>query len=36
MMSNDQPAREKPEDELLRGTLVLQALPDGVVLCDRA
>jgi PAS domain-containing protein len=36
MMSNDGPTREMPEDELLRSTVVLQALPDGVVICDRA
>jgi PAS domain-containing protein len=27
--------REKPEDELLRSAVVLQALPDGAVICDR-
>jgi signal transduction histidine kinase len=36
MMSNGELARERPEDELLRGTVVLHALPSGVVICDRA
>src|SRR5215218_7705904 len=36
MMSDDQPAREETQDELLRGTAALRALPDGVVICDRA
>jgi signal transduction histidine kinase len=36
MMLNAAPAREKPDDELLHGSQVLQALPDGVVLCNRA
>ena len=36
MMSDDEPAREEMENELLRSTAVLRSLPDGVVICDRA
>src|SRR5262249_4782820 len=35
-MSNHDSVPEKSQDELLRSTVVLQALPDGVVICDRA
>src|SRR5215213_5658347 len=36
MMPDDQSARENIQDELLRGTAALRALPDGVVICDCA
>jgi signal transduction histidine kinase len=36
MMSNGELARENIQDELLRSTATLRALPDGVVICDRA
>src|SRR3954454_21178075 len=36
MMANDDSAREAAANELLSSTAVLQALPDGIVLCDRA
>jgi signal transduction histidine kinase len=36
MMSDDEPAREKMENELLRSTAALRSLPDSVVICDRA
>jgi signal transduction histidine kinase len=35
-MPDDQPAREEMQDELLRSTAALRALPDGIVICDRA
>jgi len=35
-MLNNDIARGRLEDELLRGSAVLRSLPDGVVICDRA
>ena len=35
-MSNSELVREEMENELLRSTVVLRSLPDGVVICDRA
>jgi signal transduction histidine kinase len=35
-MPNDEPAGEKPEDQLLYSTAALRSLPNGVVICDRA